>query len=433
MDPNRLGALALAHGLIEEAELERCLAVQEKTSPPRYLGQVLVDEGVLKPSALQHLLTAQHRVQEAPEFSSKEIADRLAAAPLEDYLRVQAELGAQELHLAVGQRPLMRRNGRLRALSPAPLSVEECRRLLLSFLDERRFEQFVAQHSLDTVHTLPKAGRYRVHLFMQSRGPAGVFCRLPDALPSADALDLPAIVQEVPRLANGLVLVTGPGASGKTLTLAMLVDLINQSRPRHVVTLEQPVEFLHESRKGLISQREVGTHVTGWREALKTALREDPDVIVVADLDGAERIATALTAAETGQLVIGSLRTPNAQATLMRIVEAYAGARRQMVRAMLAALLRFSLSQQLVPSLDGERLHLAVEVLRNTPAVATMIREGRLHQLPDAIQTGRDLGMISMDASLEALVAAGKVSLGEAVARAVDPARLIAATKEATA
>jgi len=268
-------------------------------------------------------------------------------------------------------------------------------------------------------------GRFRVTAFRHLGGLTATFTRVPHALPGRETLGLPPIVDAIPAIRQGLVLVTGPRASGKTTTLATIVEAINATRRCHVITIERPIEYVFENDRSLISQREVGVHTDGFAQALRSSLREDPDVIVVGDLSDPERIMTALTAAETGHLVLGTLQTADAHRTLLRILDAYSGQRRDQVRGMLAAMLRVIISQQLVPTVGRDGLVLASEVLTNTAAVANMIREDRLHQIPQVMQTSRRQGMHLLDDSLARLVEAGRVAVGEAAARAVTPERIL--------
>lgn len=429
MDSTRLGQLARSYELLDEDQLERCLEVQATDGPPRHLGEILIEEKVLNAKSLSRLLSAQRKEIErqgaGARIETTQIAERLApGVGLKPFLEVLEEFKGEELHLAAGARPSLRVHGALRSLRPEPLSREEAARLVAEFLDAEQQERFESDQSLRLIHAPEGLGRYRVNLFMQSRGASAVLCRIVTELPDLKALGLPPVVNEVARYRSGLVLVTGPRASGKSTTLAALVDLINERRRCHVVCLEETVEFVHESRHSLVTQLEVDPADQGWERALHSALRLDPDVIVVGDLDSPSRLATALRGAETGHLVLGTLSTARAEQTLLALIRGCGIERRSQVCSSLAELLRLVVCQQLIPDLEGERLVLATEVLRNTPAIANMIREERFHQLNNVLQTSREVGMSTLDDCLFRLVCSEQISAGDALARAGDAERL---------
>ncbi len=422
-----LGRMAVEYGLVTEDQLQLALAVQRRAQPHPSLGDVLVQERLLSRPVVDRLLGAQRRLRglhgDAPGLSADEIARRIAGADIGELLRLQRELGAMELHLVSGAPPFVRANGSLIDLSPQPLEPEACRRLLTPVLGPSQREALDRDRSL--VAAVERDGaRFRASLFHQARGLTGVFRLIADAPPALDTLGLPDTVERIPQLHQGLVLVTGPRGSGKTTTLAALIARMNAGRRRHIVTIEQPIEYVFESDHCLISQREVGVDVADYATALRSSLREDPDVIVVSELGEPERVATALTAAETGHLVLGTLHSPNAYRTILRVLDAYTGRQRSMVRGMLAAMLRMVVSQQLLPDVHHRRLHLAAEVLTVNHAVAAMIREDRVHQIPQVMRTGREEGMQLMDDALIALVREGKVAFEEALDRAEEPDEL---------
>jgi twitching motility protein PilT len=428
MDAPRLGELARTYGFLSEDQLHRVLALQAREGTP--LGEILVREGYVPETRLRRLLLAQRQLVGLDEVSGSldpaEVAQRLEGASLEDFLGVQRELGAQELHLVAGTPAMVRLNGDLIDLTPAPLGSDECRALLDAVLDDATRAALGDGQEVDFVHARQAGGRFRVCVYQQSKGLAGIFRLIPETVPDYEELGLPAVLARVPRLRQGLVLITGPRASGKTTTLAALVERINNTRRRHVITLERPIEYVFESKSALIAQREVGRDVADFQGGLRSCLREDPDVIVIGELDDPERIATSLTAAETGHLVLGTLQTATAQRTLLRILDAYSGRRRNQVRGMLASLLRLVVCQQLVPGSEGGRLHLAKEVLVVNPAVAAMIREDRVHQIEQVMQTSREEGMLLLDDSLAELVREGRINIGEALARATEPKKVLA-------
>jgi twitching motility protein PilT len=428
MDSTRLGQLARSYELLEEEELERCLELQATVAPPRHLGEILIEEKVLSPETLKRLLSAQRKEIErqgsGPRLETTQIAERVGpGAGLRPFLEILEEAKGEELHLAAGSRPAIRVHGALQSLRPEPLSTEEATRLIGEFIErEEDAQAFASERSARLIYAPADLGRYRVNLLTQSRGPGAVVCRIVTDLPKLEVLGLPAPVKEVARLRSGLVLVTGPRASGKSTTLAAMIELINDRRRAHVVCLEETVEFVHESRHSLVTQIEV--EPSGWDQALHAALRLDPDVIVVGDLDSPSRLATALRGAETGHLVLGTLSTARAEQTLLALIRGCGLDRRDQVCSSLAELLRLVICQQLIPDLEGERLVLATEVLRNTPAIANMIREQRFHQLTNVMQTSRELGMSTLDDGLFRLVITRQISAGDALARAGDPERL---------
>ncbi|MGE0712740.1 MAG: ATPase, T2SS/T4P/T4SS family [Planctomycetota bacterium] len=440
MDPTRLGQLAIAYGLIDSDQLERALRAQERASPPRYLGEVMVEEGLIDAQDLRRLLSAQRTQLErvdpddAVRFERTQIAARLTQGLLRDYLEVMLEAGAEELHLAAGARPTLRQNGGLFSIRPEPLGVDEAWELLGAVLRDAAWERFRRARSQHFVHVEPGLGRFRASYFLQRRGPSAVFCALPAALPPLEDLGLPpSVLEEVPRTAEGLVLVTGPRASGKTTTLAALVELINQRRRRHVVCLEEGLEFVHTSRHSLITQRRPGDHSADWERALHDALREGADVIVLADATGPLRFEAALRAAEAGRLVLAAIQTQGVEQTLQSVSAGCTPRRRPSLWARLSTSLRLMLSQRLVPGADGKRLQLAAEVMVTTPDIRLALMEGRFHQLERLIQHARGAqGMITHDDCLLKLVGASQITPGDALAHARDREALFSALRTQT-
>jgi len=431
VDSTRLGQLARSYELVDEEQLARCLELQATVGPPRHLGEILIEEKVLSAETLSRLLSSQRKEIErqgaGARLETTQIAERLAPGagvrPFLEVLEVLEELEGEELHLVAGSRPAVRVHGALKSVRPEVLSREEATRLVSEFLErEEDAASFAAEQSARLIYAPEDLARYRVNLLTQSRGPSAVVCRIVTRLPKLAELGLPPAVKEVARLRSGLILVTGPRASGKSTTQAALIELINDQRRSHVVCLEERAEFVHESRHSLVTQIEVDP--TRWDQALHSALRLDPDVIVVGDLDSPSRLATALRGAETGHLVLGTLSTTRAEQTLLALIRGCGLERRDQVCSSLAELLRLVVCQQLIPSLDGERLVLATEVLRNTPAIANMIREQRFHQLTNVMQTSRDVGMSTLDDALFRLARTQQISAGDALARAGDPERL---------
>lgn len=339
---------------------------------------------------------------------------------LDEVLRV----GGSDLHLTVGSPPVVRVQGELRRLPGlAPLNGSEVRRMVLGLLTPRQRDHFLEVGELSTSHAIPGKGRFRVSAFVQRDSVGAVLRLVPAEIPSADDLGLPEEVSEWVVHRRGLVLVCGPHGSGTSTTLATLVDGINRGRSAHIMTIEEPIEFLHRHRSSLVNQREVGEDTASFASGLRSALRQDPDVIVAGDLPDLESVRLVLAAAETGHLVLASLRTVDAVQTLERIVDIFPPDQQPQVRVQLANCLRGIVVQQLVPALDGG-LALATEVLLPTTAVTDCIRAGDSANLAKAILGGATSGMGTMDQSLADLVQEGIVDLEVAIDRAVDPKEL---------
>lgn len=339
---------------------------------------------------------------------------------VDDYLRLAKEAGASDVHFGVSAPPLIRMNGGLAPMWPdaPPFEPHHTEALYKSFLSAEQIEQLHEQRYLEFSYDSPSQGRFRSSVIQQRKGWDLVFRIIDTKVRSITELGLPETVQALTRFHNGLVLVTGPVGSGKSTTLASMVDLINTERKDHIITLEDPIEYVFQSKGCQVSQREVRTHTESFGKALRGALREDPDVIMVGEMRDLETISLAITASETGHLVLGTLHTSNASRTLDRILDAFPIEQQDQIRIMVAESLRGVVSQQLVPKADNSGRVLALEVLVNTPAVANLIREKKTFMLPGVIQTGRRLGMKLMDDSLMTLVEDGDISGEEAFDRA---------------
>lgn len=324
---------------------------------------------------------------------------------INDLLIQLVEFGGSDLHLTVGTPPQVRVNGDLRVIpdrdmmKPAPL-----RELIYSVLTERQRETLEETHELDCSHPVPGHGRFRVNVFFQRDSIGAVFRAIPSEIQSLSTLGLPPIVSTFADIPRGLVLVTGPTGSGKSTTLASIIDQINQTRPVHIMTVEDPIEFLHKHKKAIVNQREVGSDTLGFSNALRHVLRQDPDVILVGEIRDLETISTALTAAETGHLVFATLHTQDAPQSIDRVIDVFPPHQQQQVRIQLASALQAVVTQQLVPTQDGKGRAVASEVLLATPAIRNLIREGKVHQIPTAMQAGGAAGMVTMDQSLAELV-----------------------------
>ena len=339
---------------------------------------------------------------------------------IDAFLEIGKQQGGSDIHFTVGLPPLVRLDGELLPIKYRPLSEDECDAIVVEILSQAQEQVFRAQGALDFAYQTPELGRFRINVCRHRKGLAAICRVIPDDVPDLATLGLPRVLAQFTRLSNGLVLVTGPAGTGKSTTLAAMIREINVQRSLNVITLEDPVEFVHVSQRAQVVQREVGTHVPSFKEGLRAALRQDPDVILVGELRDAETITLALEAAETGHLVLGTLHTRGAAQTIDRIVDAHPSDNQAQVRHSLADNLKAVISQELVRAADGRGRRAALEVLVVTVAVQQMIREGKSFQIPGAITTGKRLGMQLMDQSLLALVRAGEVDPDEAFLKAED-------------
>ncbi|MDR7415671.1 MAG: type IV pilus twitching motility protein PilT [Armatimonadota bacterium] len=328
-----------------------------------------------------------------------------------DLLVLARERDASDLHLTVGSPPRLRLRGELVDVEGwPPITREELHAMLYDILTDAQKAQFEEHLDLDFALELQSLGRFRVNIFHQRTGEGAAFRVIPSRIRSLEELGLPPVLRELALREHGLILVTGPAGSGKSTTLAAMVDLINATRRVHIITIEDPIEFVHPHRKALINQREVGVHAKSFSAALRAALREDPDVILVGEMRDLETIALALTAAETGHLVLATLHTSSAAQTIHRIIDVFPSHQQEQIRVQLAETLVAVVAQVLLPTADGLGRVPAVEVMVATPAVRNLIRESKVHQIPSVIQTGLREGMQSMDQSLRHLVKTGKVT-----------------------
>ena len=327
--------------------------------------------------------------------------------------------GASDLHLRAGSPPLMRLHGRLQ-----PLLEVDCHdgyeAALLAILTESQRQIFEARSDLDFAYEIPHVGRFRGNLLRQHKGVGAVFRLLPSRLYTLEELGLPQVVYALVRLEQGLVLVTGPSGSGKSTTLAAIIDHINQESDKHIVTIEDPLEFIHPNKKSLVTQREVGAHTTSFAAALRAVLREDPDIILLGELRDLETISLAITAAEIGHLVFGTLHTRTAASTVDRLIDVFPPEQQSQIRTMLAETLKGVIAQQLLVRADGQGRVVAVEILVGTTALANLIREGKTYQIPSLIQTGRREGMQTMDQAILEFLRSKQITPQEAYRKAVD-------------
>jgi twitching motility protein PilT len=337
---------------------------------------------------------------------------------INDLLDLVIQWGGSDLHLTSGSPPVIRVHGDLRPVNELPiLNGSQIRQMVFSVLTQKQREKFENELELDTSYALPGRGRFRVNVFLQRDSVGCVMRAIPYEIVDFERLGIAPAVQTWSHLPRGLVLVTGPTGSGKSTTLASLIDIVNRERSVHIMTVEDPIEFLHTHKRSLINQREVGEDTHSFANALKHVLRQDPDVILVGEMRDLETISTALTAAETGHLVFATLHTQDAPQSIDRVIDVFPAHQQQQVRVQLAAALQGICTQQLVPTVDGQGRAVACEVMVATPAIRNLIREGKTHQVYSMLQAGGRYGMVTMDMSLAQLVRAGRISLDLALER----------------
>ena len=341
-----------------------------------------------------------------------------------DILIEVMESGASDLHLTAGVPPMIRERGRLRPLDRPVLSSQDTREIVYSILTNDQRKRLESDWQIDFAYSVPGRARFRVNAYFQRASIGAALRLIPTSMPALEQLGLPPVLLDFTKKPRGLVLVTGPTGSGKSTTLAAMLDRINRERHEHIMTVEDPIEFLHTHKSCIVNQRELGADAHSFGLALKAALRQDPDIILVGEMRDLETISTALTAAETGHLVFATLHTQDTAQTVDRIVDVFPPEQQHQVRVQLSVALQGIVTQQLLPTADGRGRVCACEILVPTPAVRNLIREGKTHQIYSALQTGGAHGMQTMDASLVALVRQGKITRELAEGRSSTPEEL---------
>ncbi len=340
-------------------------------------------------------------------------------------LATVAQRQASDLHLTAGAPPAIRDKGKVQPLEGFPvLTAQQTRDVVFGILSEDQRKRFEIARQLDFAYAIPNVARFRVNTYMQRGAVSAAFRLVPQGIPALDDLGVPAVLREFTRKPRGFVLVTGPTGSGKSTTLAAMIDVINRERQDHILTIEDPIEFLHQHKRSIVNQREIGSDAEDFALGLRAALRQDPDVILVGEMRDMETISTALTAAETGHLVFATLHTQSTAQTVDRIIDVFPPEQQQQVRTQLSVALQGVVTQQLLPTADGQGRVVACEVLVPNPAVRNLIREAKTHQIYSAIQTAGAIGMQTMDADLARLVREGKITIEMAEQRASVPEEL---------
>jgi twitching motility protein PilT len=348
-------------------------------------------------------------------------------AYIDDFFKVLIEYGASDLHLAEGQPPKIRRHGEIVPIREEALTHDEMAYMLSEICSPQRWEKYEETGDLDFAYQMDEESRFRCNYLKQAHGYGAVFRLIPTKILTLEELNVPQVIKEFGDMRGGIVLVTGPTGSGKSTTLAALIDYINSNYGRHIITIEEPIEFVHRNKKSIITQREVPEHASTFAIGLKAALREDADIVLVGEMRDLETIQLALTAAETGLLVFGTLHTNNARKTVDRMIDAFPSEQQAQVRTMLASSLRGVVAQLLFKKADGRGRVAINEILKVTPAVSAIIREGATQKLQDVIVAGKSEGMQFMDDAIWAKMLDGTISPHEAYMKAIDKNRFKAA------
>jgi twitching motility protein PilT len=355
----------------------------------------------------------------APATENEADALPIGDVHIDEILRMAIERKASDIHLTVGLPPMIRMDGDIVTLPFQALTDADTRRLVYETLSDEHLQKFEQTHELDFGYSVKGLARFRFNVYVQRGSVAGALRAIPTQIPNFEELGLPAVIREMAKRSSGLVLVTGPTGSGKSTTIATMIDDINENRKSHILTIEDPIEYLHRHKKSMVNQREMHSDTYSFHSALRAVLREDPDIILVGELRDLETIEAALTLAETGHLVFGTLHTRNAPSTVDRVIDVFPSDQQDQIRVLLGNTLEGVVSQQLLPRLGGGRCA-AIEIMLGTPAVKNLIREGKTHQMYSVIETSAQMGMQTMDHSLADHFRNGNVSYEECLMRAVD-------------
>jgi len=344
-------------------------------------------------------------------------------AKLDAFFKLMVDQGASDLHLVSGSQPILRVSGELQRVRYGVLESDDLKKMLYEVAPEYKIKQFEETGDVDFAYEIPGLARYRANYFVQKYGVAAVFRQIPDTILTAEQLGLPSVLNKLPLYPKGLVLVTGPTGSGKSTTLAALVDYANTHRKDHILTIEDPVEFVHKSRNCIVNHREVGLHTRSFTAALRAALREDPDIIMVGEMRDLETISLAVEAASTGHLVFGTLHTQSAAKTVDRIIDVFPHDQQEQIRATLADSLQAVVAQTLFKRRDTRGRCAALEILIATPAVRNLVRDGKTFQIPTVLQTGKKFGMQSLDDAILDHLEKGRIHPEDAYLHCLDKAR----------
>jgi len=426
------GRIALHYKLVTREQLLEAAQLQGHGVTPRSLGEILVEKGYLTPAQLDQLLTVQKEYlakQPAPQAPSPAAPPRPVVSlegpgALDRLLEHALSSGASDLHIHSGAPIKLRTHGRLAELGAEPLAAATAERLILEILNPEQTAALRERGQVDFAYTLAGVGRFRANAYRQQRGMDAVFRAIPPIPPTLEKLGMPSSLARLANFHQGMVLLTGPAGCGKSSTLAALVDIINQERRDHIITIEDPIEFIHASKSCVVNQRQVGPHTGSFARALRAALREDPDIIAIGELRDLETISLALTAAETGHLVLATLHTNNAVRTVNRILGVFPPNQQEQIRTMVAESLRAVISQRLVARADGNGRVPALEILVANKAVGNLIRENKTFQIRSVLQTGASQGMCLLDTSLSELVKTKIITREEALRHAEEPQRI---------
>lgn len=374
----------------------------EARTPEKFRGKFFVDEELQQPT-----------------FKDDEQVTPTAGIHLDEILRMAHERKASDIHITAGLPPMMRLDGEICALPFTTLKPEETQRLMYEILTDDQVTKFESTKELDFGYTVKGLSRFRVNVYQQRQATAAAMRVIANRIPTFEELRLPQIIREVAKRHSGLVLVTGPTGSGKSTTIASMIDDINETRSGHILTIEDPIEYLHKHKKCMVNQREMHEDTYSFHNSLRAVLREDPDIILVGELRDLETIEAALTLAETGHLVFGTLHTRNAPSTIDRIIDVFPSDAQDQIRVLLGNTLEAVISQQLLPKLGGGRVA-SLEIMLGIPAIRNLIREGKTHQMYSVIETNSVNGMVTMDKSLADHFKSGMVSYDECLVRSVD-------------